>query len=274
MVIKTLVENTAIADKFESAHGLSLYIETKKHKLLFDLGPNELFVKNAQKLNIDISKVDIVVISHGHYDHGGGLREFLNINSKAKIYVQQTAFKKHYSNRLSGEKSYIGLDKGVLPNERVVFVDNHLVIDEELELFSNVEAKLLIPSDNQDLLMASGELLVPDDFRHEQNLIIKENGNLLMVAGCAHNGIVNILQHFYALKKDFPTHVIGGFHLYSYSKNKCEDLAKIKQIGEYLKTTDAKFYTCHCTGIEPYEKLKEIINEKIKYLATGRQFII
>lgn len=274
MVIKTLVENTAIADSFESVHGLSLYIETKKHKLLFDLGPNELFAKNAQKLNVDVSKVDIVVISHGHYDHGGGLREFLNINSKAKIYVQKTAFEKHYSNRSSGKKAFIGLDKGVLPNERVVFVDNHLIIDEELELFSNVEAKLLTPSDNQDLLMAAGALLVPDDFRHEQNLIIKENGNLLMVAGCAHNGIVNILEHFYALKKDFPTHVIGGFHLYSYSKHKCEDLAKIKQIGEYLKTTNAKLYTCHCTGTEPYEKLKGMLKEKIKYLATGRQFII
>lgn len=68
MIIETLVENTSISEDFKSEHGLCLYIETKKHKLLFDLGASALFVENARKMSIDISEVDLVIISHGHYD--------------------------------------------------------------------------------------------------------------------------------------------------------------------------------------------------------------
>jgi len=80
MIIKTLVENTAVSKEYECEHGLSLYIETNKHKILFDLGKSDLFLKNAKRLNVDITEVDLVVISHGHYDHGGGLGAFLKTN--------------------------------------------------------------------------------------------------------------------------------------------------------------------------------------------------
>lgn len=111
MIIKTLVENTSISEKLGGEHGLSLYIETKKHKLLFDTGASALFAENARKMKVDLSEVDLAVISHGHYDHGGGLKAFVNINSKAKIYLNQKSFEKYYSNRSNGEKVYIGLDE-------------------------------------------------------------------------------------------------------------------------------------------------------------------
>jgi 7,8-dihydropterin-6-yl-methyl-4-(beta-D-ribofuranosyl)aminobenzene 5'-phosphate synthase len=275
MIIKTLVENTSIAEEFKSVHGLSLYIETKKHKLLFDLGPNGLFEENAKKMSVDLSEVDLVVISHGHYDHGGGLKDFLNINSKAKIYLNQKAFNKHYSNRPGGEKFYIGLDEGLLPNDRFIFTGDHLIIDDELELFSNIKGRRLTSSGNQDLLMERGALLVQDDFDHEQNLIIKEDSITLLVAGCAHNGIVNIIDHLNTVKSGSSlSYVIGGFHLYNPSAKKYEDPVHVSQIGEYLKNTDLRYYTCHCTGIEPYKNLKEIMGEKIQYLATGSQLVI
>lgn len=274
MIIKTLVENTSISEEFNNEHGLSLYIETKKHKILFDLGASALFAENAKKLGVDISEVDLVVISHGHYDHGGGLKAFLNINSKAKVYLNQKAFDKHYSNRPGGEKAYIGLDEGLMQSDRFIFVGDHLIIDDELELFSSVKGRKLNPSGNQDLLMKMGTLLVPDDFAHEQNLIIKEDGKTLLVAGCAHNGIVNIMDHIIDIKRSAPHYIIGGFHLYNRSADKYEDPALVRLIGEYLKNTGSKYYTCHCTGIEPYKNLKEIMGEKIQYLATGSQLII
>ncbi|MDD2234946.1 MAG: MBL fold metallo-hydrolase [Desulfitobacteriaceae bacterium] len=87
MLIKTLVENISISKDFGNEHGLSLYIETKKHKILFDVGASELFLQNAKKLDVNITDVDILVISHGHYDHGGGLKVFLQENSAATVYL-------------------------------------------------------------------------------------------------------------------------------------------------------------------------------------------
>jgi len=274
MIIKVLVENTSISKEFNNEHGLCLYIETKKHKLLFDVGASPLFIENAKKLNVALSEIDLVVISHGHYDHGGGLKAFLTVNAKAKIYLNQKAFDKHYSTRANGDKAYIGLDKGLLPTDRIIFVEDHLIIDDELQLFSNVKGRKLTAPGNQNLLMELTTSLVQDDFSHEQNLIINEDRTTLLVAGCAHNGIVNIIDHFTTEMNGSLSHVIGGFHLSSGSANKCENSSLISQIGEYLKNTDSTYYTCHCTGIEPYKKLKEIMGEKIHYLATGNQLLI
>ncbi|WRK52351.1 MBL fold metallo-hydrolase [Coprobacillaceae bacterium CR2/5/TPMF4] len=88
MRITSLVENTTKSE-LKTKHGLSLYIETKSHKILFDLGSDSTLFENAMKRNIDISKVDTVIISHGHFDHGGALKKFLDINSVANIYVQK-----------------------------------------------------------------------------------------------------------------------------------------------------------------------------------------
>jgi 7,8-dihydropterin-6-yl-methyl-4-(beta-D-ribofuranosyl)aminobenzene 5'-phosphate synthase len=274
MIIKTLVENTSISEEFKSEHGHCLYIETKKHKLLFDLGASVLFVENAKKLSADLSEVDLVVISHGHYDHGGGLRTFISLNSNAKIYLNQKAFDKHYANRPDSGNAYIGLDTGLLPNDRFVFVGNHITIDDELELFSNVKGRKLYPSGNQDLFMEQDASLMIDDFVHEQNLIIKEDSKTFLVAGCSHNGIINIIEHMIDIKGSSPQYVIGGFHLYNRSANKNEDPGIVKQIGEYLKNNGAKTYTCHCTGAGSYKILKGIMGEQIQYLATGSQLFI
>ena len=106
MKITALVENTCESGKYSVEHGLSLYIETDKHKILFDMGQTELFCENAKKLGVDLGKVDFAVLSHGHYDHGGGLAKFMEINKKAPIYIHEKAFGEHYN----GTEKYIGLD--------------------------------------------------------------------------------------------------------------------------------------------------------------------
>lgn len=270
MKIITLVENTSISEAFKNEHGLSLYIETETHKLLFDVGASSLFAENAEKLGVDLSQVDTLVISHGHYDHGGGLKTFLELNDKALIYINGKAFENHYSKRADGE-AYIGLDQDLLASKRFVFLDQDFVIDDELCIFANVQGERCRPTGNADLLMERDGQRLVDDFCHEQNLIIREKNQVVLVAGCAHRGIVNILDHM-ALNYDLqPTVVIGGFHLYNRSRKKPEAKELIEEIGNALKKTTAIYYTGHCTGEEPYQMLKTMLGDQVNYLATGSQ---
>lgn len=274
MIVKVLSENTTSSEKLGSEHGLSLYVETENHRLLFDTGASGLFAENAEKLGVDLTKVDLAVISHGHYDHGGGLKTFLGINSHAKIYLHQKAFEQHYANRPGGVKAYIGLDESLLTNERFVFCGGHYTIDEELELFSGAEAKRLVPSGNTDLFKKDGDAFVQDDFAHEQNLIICRDGKTLLIAGCAHNGIINIIDQFKVKKGFLPDYVIGGFHLYNHGTKQNEAPDIVDEIGNLLLETRAQYYTCHCTGIESYNRLKAVMGGNIDYISTGDQLTI
>lgn len=274
MIIRALVENTTSDLEYKYEHGLSLYIETEKHTLLFDTGASRLFADNAVKMGIDLGKVDLAVISHGHHDHGGGLRSFLDLNSDARIYLHEKAFDKHYGNRPNGVVEDIGLDTALLPNPRFVFTRDRLAIDDELEVFSEVQPEKLNPSGNKDLYMAEGGKTINDDFSHEQNLIITENGKAVLIAGCAHKGIVNIIDRFYMITGRMPDCVIGGFHLYNPSFKRSEDPSVTNAIGEYLISTGALCYTCHCTGVESYELLKQTMGDYIRYLSTGDKITI
>ena len=268
MVIKVLAENTAISQQYKTEHGLSLYIETGNHKILFDTGGSGIFLKNAKKLGVNIEDVDLVVISHGHLDHGGGLKSFLRENIKASVYLHPKAFGKHYSERPKG-LAFIGLDEALINNDRVLFTSDHFSIDNGIELFSNISGKELLPLSNKALKMEKEDRIVEDTFEHEQNLIITEAGRNMLFSGCAHNGIINIIGRFIELKKSPPDYVFGGFHLYNPSTKTSEAPALITLIGETLKKTDSKYYTCHCTGIDAYGQLKSIMGEQLEYLATG-----
>jgi len=274
MQIKTLVENTTVSKHLAAVHGLSFYIETKQHKILFDLGPADFFERNASCLGVDISDVDIVVISHGHVDHGGGLRRFLELNKKAIIYVQQQAFQNHFSRRLPTEVVAIGLEKELSANKRICFVDKQEKLDDSLTIFADVASGRLQPADNKFLLMESWLGLVADDFVHEQYLVIGEKGKTFLLAGCAHKGILNILNRFHERIGGYPDVVISGFHLHSQSRQRSEAPEKIRQLGEALRKIGSQFYTCHCTGIVPYEQLKADLGDQIHYLAAGSQIII
>lgn len=269
MKVTALVENTTVSTDYRCKHGLCLNIKTSNHNILFDLGADDLFIENAKKLNVNIEDIDIVIISHGHKDHGGGLSTFLEHNKKAKVYINRNAFNNHYTSIFGIFKFFIGLDKANKFNDRIIFVDNNLKIDDELYLFSNVSKRELISEANNSLLMKVDNKYVRDNFKHEQNLIITENDKHTLIAGCAHNGIINILDKGEEIVGQNLNTVIGGFHLFNPSMRKYEKKDLIKAIGDILAIKDTEFYTCHCTGIKAFNILRNELGEQIKYLSTG-----
>lgn len=273
MLIKALVENTSISKDFGSEHGLSLYIETKKHKILFDAGASDLFLQNSKKFDVKISDVDFLVISHGHYDHGGGLKTFLQENTKAEVFLHRLAFGQHYAIRPNDELDFIGLDEDLKQNKQIVLTSDRFFISSGIQVFSNIDQRKPCPKSNRGLLTEHNGQTIDDTFAHEQNLVIEEDGMTLLITGCAHNGIINILEHFHSIKGRMPDYVIGGFHLYSRSGGN-EDADTIDRIGKYLMGTKAKYYTCHCTGIDAYERLKSTMGNSIDYLSAGSEITI
>lgn len=266
MKLTMLIENTACSQGLDAQHGLSIYVETKKHKILFDTGQSEHFIANAQKLGIDLKAVDLAVISHGHYDHGGGLAAFLAINSTAPVYISRGAFIPHVS--ASGQD--IGLDPGLAASQRLVLVDEGLVIDEELELLSAKTLHEYYPTDSCGLGMVVDGSIQPDDFGHEQYLLIHQEEQLVLLSGCSHKNILNILH---ALKPKHPDVVVGGFHLMGLDPNG-EDRFLLNTTAAVLANYNTRYYTCHCTGIEQYEYLKQAMEHRISYLSAGEQIII
>lgn len=273
MIIKTLVENTAISDEFNCEHGLSLYIEANDTKILMDLGASNLFYENAQKMDVDIADVDYVLISHGHYDHGGGLTKFLNSNDKASVFIHDGSFNQHYSKKPDGSIRYIGLDQDLKKNKRIQYVRDDFVIDNNIQVFSNVNSKDFKPKSNAGLFKKIGDEFVQDDFEHEQNFVINEGGKTVLISGCAHNGIVNIIERYSVLTGKMPDYVIGGFHLYSRTSG-IESFELIDSITEYLLNNHVKCYTGHCTGIDAYKRMKSRMNDQIHYLSAGSQIEI
>ncbi len=270
MKIVNLIENIDAENGCSFEHGLSFYVETPKHKLLVDTGATGAFADNARCLGVDLTQVDTLILSHGHYDHGGGILAFAALNSHAKIYIRESALNDYYSIKEDGPK-YIGLDSQIASLSQVVFVKEDMVIDEELSLFTNVTGRKLWPSGNKVLKCKKDGELVQDDFDHEQYLIIQCEGQEILISGCAHNGIINILDRYEEIRHRQPDMVISGFHMMKKSGYEPSDVELIRGIAETLTCYKTKFYTGHCTGVEAYDILKEIMGNQMQYVKSGEE---
>lgn len=262
MKITALLENTTEREDMLTEHGLSLYIETEKHKILFDMGQTGLFAQNAAALGIDLSAVDIAVLSHGHYDHGGGLKTFLEINQTAPVYLNCHAFEPHYH----GTEKYIGLDISLSGSERLVFTDGTTIIGNGLTLCSCKEKVRKHSLISSGLNVLGNDGFLPEDFRHEQYLLVEEpaegaedgKSRTVLFSGCSHKGILDIADWFR------PDVLIGGFH---FSKLPLDDT--LKSFAEYLDAFRTEYYTCHCTGRKQFAFMEQYMRG-LHYLSCGQ----
>ncbi len=313
MRIVNLIEDTLGMSGCAYAHGLSFYIETAGHRILMDLGPGRETLGNAAALGIDLRAVDTVVLSHGHYDHSGGIMPFAEINENAVIYMQESAKGAFYADDMpdgeaekgvtdkdgtpTGQGShghaeektryrYIGIDERIPGLPQVSMISGDFVIDDGIEVFTVKKRTHALPSTNRRLLVkkktreqngqddavdrvAGATYFTRDDFVHEQFLVVRENGKSVLLSGCAHNGILSILDAYKEKYGACPDAVISGFHLMKKSAYTVAETAEIRAIAEELKVYPTTFFTCHCTGMTAYEEMRAIMGEQLRYVHSG-----
>ncbi len=264
-----LSDNRTNNDLLQTEHGLSILLETSKHRILLDTGASDVFIRNAERLGIDLSGVDYVFISHGHSDHAGGLKHFLSINERAKIIASHHAIRgKFYSKR--GNLHSITAEWPKIDEGRLVLIDQTCTIAEDIHVIAHIPQSHPMPKGNQNLYVQNnaGDF-IHDDFRHELALYV----NGLLFTGCAHNGLENILAACpYPVKT-----VVGGFHLLDDYESEEELKALSKRLINYGNSSPLRerfgeglhFFTSHCTGDKVFATLKTIMGDQLQAFSCG-----
>jgi 7,8-dihydropterin-6-yl-methyl-4-(beta-D-ribofuranosyl)aminobenzene 5'-phosphate synthase len=261
MKITTLIENLVYQPGLVSEHGLSFYIDSGRRRILFDTGQSDAFINNAKQLGIDLTNVDAVVISHGHYDHTGGLVAFLKENSNAPVYMKKAVFQKKYNNN----NSFIGTAK--LPAEydnRIVWVEDVIEIDEGIFIVPHIPVKYEEDTSFRYFYTDKGKGMETDHFDDELFLTIVNENKLSVLSSCSHRGISNIVEEARRLFQ-LPVHLVtGGFHL----KNAPQE--QYLAVVDYLRELKPEnIGICHCTGIENFSGIAKEAVGRVFYNFTG-----
>lgn len=266
MKIVTLIENLVYKQGLVAEHGLAIYIETENSKILFDTGQTGLFLQNAQKLGVDIEDVDILVLSHGHYDHAGGLYPFLEKNTKAKVYAKKEAFVPKYH----GPNRFIGILRNEkLLKDRLIYIDTITEIAGGVFIMPDIIIHNSLDTHFIGMNKKVDGKLIPDEFDDELFLVLKQNEQLNIVTACSHHGITNICATATEQFKLPLGLILGGFH----TKNCTTEQYKMI-IGYFLQLKPKSIGVCHCTGIEKYADLRHDLDFDVFYNFTGNEMIL
>jgi len=266
--ITTLVENTASGAGLLAEHGLSFWIEYADKRILFDTGQSDILIQNAKVLGINLAEADAIILSHGHYDHTGGLTAVLDIAAKAKIYLHPAAIEPKFSKKNSGVE-LIGM-----PDSAQKTIRNRGVIRTEtpIQIFPGVTVTGQVPRIN-NFEDVGGAFFIdencqkPDELLDDQTLFIETSKGLVIVFGCAHAGVVNILHRIADLteKKQFYA-ALGGMHLLRASNERIERTKIVFQDYDLKKIGPA-----HCTGSKAIEKFKTAFRNQYFTCSVGTQ---
>lgn len=271
MKITTLIENKfGENEDLFIEHGLSLYIEVDDKRILFDTGQSGDFIENAKQVDIDLKDLNYVAISHGHFDHSGGLERLIeDINPKIELYVGNGFFNRKYSLREDGDYQFNGnpFDEDYLKdiNIPIHYVrDDIIKLTDNLLIFTNFNRDEDFENTNPNMFLKVGDNYIKDPFLDEISLGIKTSRGLVVIVGCSHVGIVNILETIIQRTGMQIYALIGGTHLVK------EDDEKINKVIEYLKEKEIKVIgACHCTGKQGETMLSQQLEESFISNNTG-----
>ena len=264
LAVLILVENSIYRRDLIAEHGLSFWFKYGDEEYLFDTGQGMALFENAKKLDIDFNRLKAVFLSHGHDDHTGGLRQLLSINPDIDVIAHPDVFEAKYSrNKEIGMdviKKDINLFRAVKDNKEIypgIFLTGEVPRTNDFETKSK---KYTIKID---------EKIQIDTFRDDETLFIETNKGLVLLLGCSHSGIVNIIEYIKKLKGNDKIYaIIGGMHLI----NAGED--RIKQTISYLKKINFELLIpLHCTGFNAVRQMKNEFGDRVNVAHTGDRFI-
>ena len=269
MRITTLLENSPNPQNpaLKAEHGLSFYIEHRGRFLMSDLGATAAFADNANLLGVDLNNVEAVTISHHHYDHGGGMARFFTENNRATIHLRQSDMEDFIAQHGTEPPTYIGLDQAVLVEQagRMTYLEKSREILPGVHVLTQINITHPTPSGNEELKMVRDGKVQVDQFLHEIVTVLEGETGLVVLTGCAHNGVLNMIETVREVFPDAPiSAVIGGFHL-------CHETPEsVREVGEALDAMDIPaIYTGHCTGENSVAVLEGVLGEKLHRLYTG-----
>lgn len=248
--ITTLSENSTPAAGLLAEHGLSVLVETDRENILLDTGLSTSVCHNCEVLGIEISIVDKIVISHGHHDHTGGLREILRkMRKKVDVIGHPDIMASKYAQREGFPAGYIGIpfDLRELESLGANFVLSNDSVQISEDIITSGEVPMTTPYEKIDphLKVKEGDTLVPDKLLDDRALFIRTDKGLVVILGCAHRGIINTLYHAQELTGEQRIEmVIGGCHLMGASEERVwMTIAALKELGVH------KIGVSHCTSL-------------------------
>ena len=274
MKIQVLIDNiagTCGSRKLFGEWGLSVYVEFEGKRYLLDTGASHLFVKNAGVMGVDLSKVDMGVLSHAHFDHSDGMARFFALNKTAPFYLRKGAGENCYhAHKLIGHfmyHEYIGIHKGFLKRfaDRIRFAEGDMLIAPNVYLVPHKTPGLEAIGERAHLSVKENGKYRYDSFDHEQSLVFDTPRGLFVMNSCSHGGADNIVKEIEATfpgKKIYA--LLGGFHLFRYKDE------VVWAFAERLRELDVqKIYTGHCTGDRAFEILREVLGDRAEQMFTG-----
>ena len=269
-----LVENTVQKRGILAEHGLSVLVETADRRILFDAGQTDVFLKNALLLKLSLDDLDGVVLSHGHYDHGGGLEYLSALKMDADlsvptIYVGAGAFSEKFSKEKDGSFRNIGISKGLTETLQVEETEGMKEIFPDVFLVSRIPKGADFEGVSPVFYRTQEEQLIPDDMQDEQVLVIRDGGKIHVIAGCCHMGFVSCLRY---VREKFPEEAFGtvlaGMHLRSAS---CERLnATIEAVREL---NIERLIPVHGTGMMAIAQMKLALGERCRTVSAGSEIV-
>jgi 7,8-dihydropterin-6-yl-methyl-4-(beta-D-ribofuranosyl)aminobenzene 5'-phosphate synthase len=266
--ITIIVDNASTGNMLLAEHGLSLWIEADERRILFDTGQSNALLRNAQTLGIDLSKADSIVLSHGHYDHTGGLSAVLDMNTNGIVYCHPAVAVPRYSLRPDLTCQSIGMSSDALfKSGRVRWVSRKEQLDESIHLTGPIPRSTRFEDTGGNFFL-DPEGKCADPIEDDLSMFVATNQGLVVATGCCHSGIINTVRYIQKLRPGTKIRaIIGGLHLLHASAERLE-----QTIVELKKLSLERIVACHCTGESAIQALKSSLKDIVTDGATGEKF--